>query len=112
MTAIWNWVPGFSLHFAPGHTAGLQVARVQTQRGYVVLASDASHYYENIQKNRPFIAVVSIADTLDSFRKVERLADSPRHIIPGHDPLVMKRYPAAAAALKDVVARLDADPVE
>ena len=56
--------PGFTLHFAPGHTAGLQVARVHTQRGYVVLASDSSHYYENIQKNRPFIAVVNIADTI------------------------------------------------
>jgi glyoxylase-like metal-dependent hydrolase (beta-lactamase superfamily II) len=103
---------GFSLHFAPGHTAGLQVARVHTQRDDVVLASDASHYYENIQKNRPFIAVVNIADTFDSFRKIERLTDSPRHIIPGHDPPVMKRYPAVSAALKDVVARLDADSVE
>jgi hypothetical protein len=66
----------------------------------VVLASDSSHYYENIQKNRPFVAVVNIADTLDSFRKVERLADSPRHVIPGHDPLVMTRYPAASSSLK------------
>jgi glyoxylase-like metal-dependent hydrolase (beta-lactamase superfamily II) len=104
--------PGFSVHFAPGHTAGLQVARVHTQRGYVVLASDSSHYYENIQKSRPFVAIVNVADTLDSFRKVERLADSPRHIIPGHDPLVMRRYPAPSANLEDIVARLDAEPVE
>ena len=104
--------PGFTLHLAPGHTAGLQVARVHTQRGYVVLASDSSHYYENIQKNRPFVAVVNIADTLDSFRKVERLADSPRHVIPGHDPLVMTRYPAASSTLKDIVVRLDVDPTE
>ena len=102
----------FTLHIAPGHTAGLQVARVHTQRGYVVLASDSSHYYENIQKNRPFVAVVNIADTLDSFRKVERLADSPRHVIPGHDPLVMTRYPAASSSLKDIVVRLDVDPTE
>ena len=104
--------PGFSLHLAAGHTAGLQVARVHTQRGYVVLASDSSHYYENIQKSRAFVAVVNIADTLDSFLKVERLAGSPRHIIPGHDPLVMQRYPPASTALKDVVVRLDADPAE
>src|ERR1700730_16821768 len=104
--------PGFSVHFAPGHTAGLQVARVHTQRGYVVLASDSSHYYENIQKNRPFVAVVNIAVTLDSFRKVERLADWPRHIIPGHDPLVMTRYPAASSSLKDIGVRLDVDPTE
>lgn len=102
--------PGVTLHFAPGHTAGLQVVRVHTQRGNVVLASDASHYYENIQTNRPFIAVVDIADTFDSFRKIERLADSPHHIIPGHDPLVMQWYSAPFPALQDIIVRLDVAP--
>jgi len=87
------------------------VVRVHTQRGHVVLASDASHYYENIQTNRPFIAVVDISAVLDAFRKIDRLADSPRHIIPGHDPLVMQRYPALSPALQDIVVRLDVDPV-
>jgi glyoxylase-like metal-dependent hydrolase (beta-lactamase superfamily II) len=103
--------PGLTLHLAPGHTAGLQVVRVHTRRGHVVLASDASHFYENLQTNRPFIAVVDIAATLDAFRTVERLAASARHIVPGHDPLVMRRYPAPCASLQDVVVRLDADPV-
>ena len=102
--------PGVTLHFAPGHTAGLQVVRVHTQRGNVVLASDASHYYENIQTSRPFIAIVDIADTLDSFRKIERLADSSHHIIPGHDPLVMQQYPAPSPVLQDIIVRLDVDP--
>jgi len=102
--------PGVTLHFAPGHTAGLQVVRVHTQRGKVVLASDASHYYENIQTSRPFIAIVDIADTFDSFRKIERLADSSHHIIPGHDPLVMQQYPAPSPVLQDIIVRLDADP--
>lgn len=104
--------PGLTMHLAPGHTAGLQVVRVNTQRGHVVLASDSSHFYENIQRNRPFVATLDVADMLDSFRKVERLADSPRHVVPGHDPLVMRRYPAASSSLKDIVVRLDADPVE
>jgi len=104
--------PGLTMHLAAGHTAGLQVVRVNTQRGNVVLASDSSHFYENIQRNRPFVATLDVADMLDSFRKVERLADSPRHIVPGHDPLVMRRYPAASSSLKDIVVRLDADPLE
>lgn len=102
--------PGLTLHFAPGHTAGLQVVRVHTQRGHVVLASDASHYYENLRTNRPFIAAVDIAAMLDAFRKVERLADSPHHIIPGHDPLVTRQYPAPSSALQDIVMRLDVEP--
>ena len=102
--------PGLTLHFAPGHTAGLQVVRVHTERGHVVLASDASHYYENIRTNRPFIAAVDIGAMLDAFRKVERLADSPHHIIPGHDPLVMHQYPTPSPSLQDIVVRLDVDP--
>jgi glyoxylase-like metal-dependent hydrolase (beta-lactamase superfamily II) len=104
--------PGVSVHLAPGHTAGLQVVRVRTGRGNVVLASDASHFYENIQTNRPFIAAVDISAMLDSFRKVERLADSRRHIVPGHDPLVMQRYAAPSTALAGIVVRLDEDPTE
>jgi glyoxylase-like metal-dependent hydrolase (beta-lactamase superfamily II) len=104
--------PGVSLHLAPGHTAGLQVVRVRTRRGNVVLASDASHFYENLQTNRPFIAAVDISAMLDSFRKVERLADSRRHIVPGHDPLVMQRYAAPSPALRGIAVRLDDDPSE
>jgi glyoxylase-like metal-dependent hydrolase (beta-lactamase superfamily II) len=103
--------PGLSLHLAPGHTAGLQVVRVHTQRGEVVLASDASHYYENMESSRPFTTVLSTADAIAAFRTVERLASSPRHIIPGHDPLVMSRYAAPSSALRGIVARLDVDPV-
>ena len=102
--------PGLTLHYAPGHTAGLQVVRVHTQRGNVVLASDASHYYENIQTTRPFIAAVDIAAMMDSFRKIERLATTSHHIIPGHDPLVMQRYAAPSASLQDIVVRLDVYP--
>lgn len=102
--------PGVTLHLAPGHTAGLQVVQVNTQRGQVVLASDASHYYENLRTKRPFVAAVDIAGMLDAFRKVERLADSSNHIVPGHDPLVMKQYPASSPALQDIVVRLDVEP--
>ncbi len=104
--------PGLSLHLAPGHTAGLQVVRVHTRRGNVVLASDSSHFYENLQSNRPFVAAVDLGAVLDSFRKVERLAESRGHIVPGHDPLVMRRYSSPSSALEDIVVRLDLDPTE
>jgi hypothetical protein len=31
-------------------------------------------------------------------------------VIPGHDPAVLDRYPAAAPGLQDWVVRLDAEP--
>jgi glyoxylase-like metal-dependent hydrolase (beta-lactamase superfamily II) len=104
--------PGITLHLAPGHTAGLQVVRVRTMRGNVVLASDSSHFYENLETNRPFVAAVNIAAMFDSFRKVERLADSRCHIVPGHDPLVMRRYAAPSPPLQEIVVSLHIPPTE
>ncbi len=36
--------PGVTVHHVGGHTMGLQVVRVRTRRGWVVLAADASHF--------------------------------------------------------------------
>jgi hypothetical protein len=44
---------------------------------------------------------------IDGYARLRQLAASPRHIIPGHDPLVLERYPAPADSLRGVVARLD-----
>ena len=99
--------PGVSLHHVGGHTMGLQVVRVATRRGWVVLASDASHYYANMAEGRPFPIVYNVGDMMDGWRKVLALADSPAHVVPGHDPLVLERYPAPSEALKGIVARLD-----
>jgi len=102
--------PGISLHRIGGHTAGLQCVRVRTRRGWVVVASDASHYYEHFEANRCFTTVFNVGDTIEGYQILRRLADSPKHIIPGHDPLVMARYPAASDALKGIVVRLDSPP--
>lgn len=103
--------PGVSLHLVGGHSHGLQVVRVHTARGWVVLASDASHFYENLRSNRPFTTAFHLGDVVDGFRTVERLAASPDHFVPGHDPFVMRQYPPPARDLDGVVVRLDQDPV-
>ena len=99
--------PGVSLHYIGGHTMGLQVVRVATRRGNVVLASDASHFYANMEQVRPFPIVFNVAEMVEGYARLRALADSPAHIIPGHDPLVLERYPAPSATLQGVVARLD-----
>jgi glyoxylase-like metal-dependent hydrolase (beta-lactamase superfamily II) len=99
--------PGVSVHLIGGHTMGLQAVRVATRRGAVVLASDASHFYANMGETRPFPIVWSVADMVEGYRKLRALADSAEHIIPGHDPLVLERYPAPAADLRGIAVRLD-----
>jgi glyoxylase-like metal-dependent hydrolase (beta-lactamase superfamily II) len=102
--------PGISVHHIGGHTMGLQSVRVHTRRGWVVLASDASHYYEHFERDRCFPLVYHLGEMLEGFATLRQLADSTQHIVPGHDPLVLQRYPAVSAELAGIAARLDLDP--
>jgi len=99
--------PGLSLHLLGGHTAGTQVVRVRTARGWLVLASDASHYYENMEAGRPFPIVHDVGDMLDGYDRLIALASERSAIVPGHDPLVLERYPAAGPGLEGLAVRLD-----
>jgi glyoxylase-like metal-dependent hydrolase (beta-lactamase superfamily II) len=102
--------PGISVHRIGGHTAGLQSMRVRTRRGWVVLAADAAHLYANLEQARPYITVYDVADMMEGHRTLMALASSPQHVIPGHDPLVLERCPAARPGLEGIAVRLDADP--
>ncbi len=101
--------PGVEVEVLPGHSTALQIVKVHTKRGWVVLASDAAHYYEHLLRRRPHPAVVDARSMLRSFDRL--LAIAPvENIVPGHDPLVMELYPAASAELAGTVARLDETP--
>lgn len=102
--------PGVSVHHIGGHTRGLQCVRVNTARGPVVVASDASHYYENFEKEVTFATVENIFLMHEGFRKLKSLAPTLAHIVPGHDPEVLQRYPAVSPALEGIAARLDPAP--
>jgi glyoxylase-like metal-dependent hydrolase (beta-lactamase superfamily II) len=88
--------PGVTLHRVGGHSDGLQVVRVPTARGPVVLASDAAHFYANMARKNPFPIVYNLGDMIEGWRTVEKLAGDPAHVIPGHDPLVGALYPKAS----------------
>jgi len=102
--------PGITLHRVGGHSKGLQCVRVKTQRGHVVLASDASHLYAHINEGRVFPVTFSVGDALEAYTTIRKLADSIDHIVPGHDPDVVRRYPAARTGLEGMVVRLDEPP--
>lgn len=91
--------PGVTVHRVGGHTEGIQVVRVRTARGWVVLASDVAHYYANLHQKRPYPTVDSMRELLAGFERVEALADSADHVIPGHDPLVLAKYPSAGEGI-------------
>ena len=103
--------PNVTVHKVGGHTAGLQVVRVLTRRGWMVLASDASHYHENMETRNPLPLIFNLGDMYEAFGRMKLLSSQPNGIIPGHDHLVLARHPALRAGLEGIVAQLDADPV-
>ncbi len=98
---------GLSVHKIGGHSRGLQVVRVRTKSGYMVLASDASHYYENFIGNKLFPIVVDAEDMLKGFTRIRSLATNDALVVPGHDPLVMSYFPEGKA---EFIRRLDHGP--
>jgi glyoxylase-like metal-dependent hydrolase (beta-lactamase superfamily II) len=103
-----EFFPGLTLHHLPGHTPGLQVVRVATERGPVVLASDAIHFWANLQRETPYPVVADVVAYLEALRRLRSLAPSLDHIIPGHDPAVLQRFPAEPHT-QDIV-RVDLAP--
>jgi len=102
--------PGISLHWVGGHTAGQEVVRVHTARGWVVLASDAIHYYEELERGVPFAIAFSLPDMLAAHDRLRELAETDAHIVPGHDPVVARIYPPARRDLAENVFRVDLPP--
>ncbi|MEM7461372.1 MAG: N-acyl homoserine lactonase family protein [Pseudomonadota bacterium] len=99
---------GVTVHCIGGHSRGLQAVRVRTASGWLCLASDAAHYYENAFLKKPFPIVVDLEDMLVGFDRVIELASDKRLVIPGHDPLVMKLFERAGP---DFAVRLDTGPI-
>ena len=102
--------PGVTVHHIGGHSKGLQCVRVKTGRGYVVLAADAAHLYAHMQSGRIFPLTYNVAEVVEGYATLARLATSRDHVVPGHDPLVLTRYPAAKPGLENWVVRLDVEP--
>lgn len=102
--------PGITLHLAGGHAPGLQFLRVNTRRGWVVLASDVTHFYANLETGKPYVSAFHIGDMVEGFARLRAAAPDESHIIPGHDPEVMRRYPAPSPELEGVAVRLDVAP--
>jgi glyoxylase-like metal-dependent hydrolase (beta-lactamase superfamily II) len=102
--------PGITVHKIGGHSRGLQSVRVNTRRGPVMVASDATHLYAHFEEGRVFPITYNVGDVLAGYATLERLAGSPDRVIPGHDPLVLDRYPAAKPGLEGWIARLDVPP--
>jgi glyoxylase-like metal-dependent hydrolase (beta-lactamase superfamily II) len=92
-------LPGIRVERVGGHTAGMQIVTVRTARGQAVLASDAAHYYRNLDDNVPFATLHDLPGTYHAFERIHELAGAPDLIVPGHDPLVLERLKPVASGI-------------
>jgi glyoxylase-like metal-dependent hydrolase (beta-lactamase superfamily II) len=98
--------PGVEVLQVGGHTPGQSVVVVQTHGGPVLLASDAVHYYEELDRDMPFMSVADLIGMYAGFDRVAgMLADgSVVAMVPGHDPATLSRFPALPEALPGLAA--------
>ncbi|WP_194291540.1 N-acyl homoserine lactonase family protein [Cumulibacter manganitolerans] len=81
-----------SVHLVGGHTPGMTVVRVRRPDGVIVLASDASHFYENFEQDKPYGIVHELPAMYTAFDRLRELAGEDGVIVPGHDPQVAQRH--------------------
>jgi glyoxylase-like metal-dependent hydrolase (beta-lactamase superfamily II) len=88
-------IEGVVLRELPGHAPGQLAVIVERSGGNVVLSSDVTHYYEELVHDRPFIILTDLVAMYRSLEILRDLAAQPGAVVvPGHDPEVMRRFPA------------------
>jgi glyoxylase-like metal-dependent hydrolase (beta-lactamase superfamily II) len=86
--------PGIELLEVGGHTPGQLVAVVGAPDGGTrVLASDALHFYEEVERDRPFAILADLPGMYRAYDTLAQLGSQPgTHLVAGHDPLVRARF--------------------
>jgi glyoxylase-like metal-dependent hydrolase (beta-lactamase superfamily II) len=99
--------PGVTVYPVGGHCPGELVTLVESGNGPLILASDAAHFYEQIENEWPFFAFTDLSEMKDALGFLNALAaERQATIIPGHDGRVRERFPAApgeAASVANVL---------
>ncbi len=96
--------PGVELIELGGHTPGQLVVRVVTSIGTVILAADAAHFQEELERDMLF---QSMADLPGSYRALDWLrAQEGAVIVTGHDASELGRFSPLAGPLAGLVATI------
>jgi glyoxylase-like metal-dependent hydrolase (beta-lactamase superfamily II) len=89
-----------------GHSAGQQLTVVEAIAGRVVLASDAVHFAEELERQRPFAVMHDLERMYAAYDTLDELAATGAIIVPGHDPGVAHDYPTVEGDPDGVVVRV------
>jgi glyoxylase-like metal-dependent hydrolase (beta-lactamase superfamily II) len=86
--------PGVELTEVGGHTPGQLITAVAAPDGSTaVLASDALHFYEEVERDRPFAILADLPAMYLAYDTLALLAGEPNtRLVAGHDPQVRTRF--------------------
>jgi glyoxylase-like metal-dependent hydrolase (beta-lactamase superfamily II) len=84
--------PGITAVRVGGHAPGQLVFEVAGEHGPIVLASDAIHFDDELERQQPFGIFTDLADMYRGYAALRRYAAAGAAVVPGHDPSVMKRF--------------------
>jgi len=94
-------IPGIRVFVGARHTFASQYIRVEGNPVFV-LASDNCYLYRNLE-TRMAIPTFDPADADGNVKALDRmlsLAGAPERVVPGHDPLMFKRFPTKGRIAK------------
>lgn len=93
MDAEHEVAPGVVSVEVGGHSPGQTILVIQGRQGPIVLASDAVHFYEEVERDRACAVLVDLARVYRAYDTIREHVDRGARFIAGHDPLVMDRFP-------------------
>jgi len=85
---------GVGVELVGGHSPGEQLVVVAGAEHPIVIASDALHLYEEMERDRPFALFSDLPEMYAAYGRLAELQASGAAIVAGHDPAVMMRFPA------------------
>ena len=100
--------PGVVVTRLGGHTPGQVMVEVSTDSGQIVLASDAMHYYEEMELDRPFNLFNDLENMYRAYDILRELDARPgTTVVAGHDPRVRTMFQTVQPDCIDLTARID-----
>jgi glyoxylase-like metal-dependent hydrolase (beta-lactamase superfamily II) len=85
--------PGIVVTEVGGHTPGQAIVELTTSEGPVLVASDAVHFHEELDRAMPFCAVADLPAMYRAYALIdERLTRTGALLVTGHDPSTTNRF--------------------
>ncbi|HUB71537.1 MAG TPA: N-acyl homoserine lactonase family protein [Acidimicrobiales bacterium] len=95
--------PGITVFQVGGHCPGELISLVETKERPLILASDAAHFYEQLEHGWPFFAFTDLEEMRTALRFIQDLArERGATVVPGHDGRTRQRFPAATGAAASI----------